>query len=129
MYRDNVDDPYRSRKDHKFNNADAYHYDHMSNNSQQRQQHPQQQPPHQHHSTIHHSRKSSISSMLPQKYYAMVSMGIIQSLPAFSLASWHPPPSSSHNGPVVQQRLKIPISFLLLEAKSERQEKCNPRLY
>ncbi|CAO3696450.1 unnamed protein product [Umbelopsis ramanniana] len=76
MYRDNVDDPYRSRKDHKFNSADAYHYDHMSNNSQQRQQPPQQQPPqqqppHQHHPTIHHSRKSSMSSTLPQKYYAM----------------------------------------------------------
>ncbi|KAH8556865.1 hypothetical protein BGW37DRAFT_474519 [Umbelopsis sp. PMI_123] len=69
MYRDNVDDPYRSRKDHKFS-ADAYHYDHMSNNTQQRQQ--QQQQPHHHPPTIHHSRKSSMSSSsLPQKYYAM----------------------------------------------------------
>lgn len=90
MYRDNVDDPYRSRKDHKFNSADAYHYDHMSNNSQQRQQPPQQQPPHQHHPTIHHSRKSSMSSTLPQKYYAMV-----RNSPefAFSLPFPSPPPS------------------------------------
>ncbi|KAI8578826.1 hypothetical protein K450DRAFT_244714 [Umbelopsis ramanniana AG] len=71
VYRDNVDDPYRSRKDHKFNNADAYRYDHMSNKSQQRQQPPQQQPSHHHHSTLQHSRKTSMSSSLPQKYYAM----------------------------------------------------------
>lgn len=60
-----VDDPYRSRNDHKFG-TDAYHYDHMaqpSNNSQQRQ--PS-------HSSAHHQRKSSMSN-LPQKYYAMVS--------------------------------------------------------
>ncbi|KAI9286280.1 hypothetical protein BC943DRAFT_336558 [Umbelopsis sp. AD052] len=77
MYRDTVDDPYRSRKDHKLNNADAYRYDHMSNNSQQRQQ-----PPSHHHSSIHHSRKTSISSSLPQKYYAMIKHQLANDDPA-----------------------------------------------
>jgi hypothetical protein len=67
MYRPNVDDPYRSRKDHKYS-SDAYRYEHtaqQSNNGQQRQ--PQ--------SPAIIQRKSSMlmPTSLPQKYFAMVS--------------------------------------------------------
>ncbi|KAJ2963096.1 hypothetical protein NQZ79_g1807 [Umbelopsis isabellina] len=67
VYRNSQEDPYRTRKDHRFN-ADAYHYDHMthaSNSSQQRQFNS-------HIGAPTRSRKSSMSTANhTQKYYIM----------------------------------------------------------